>query len=79
MTAGPVFIDTNVFYNVLFETEYAEESQRLLETVPRPVTSYTVVNELVLVVARKAVEREPGVRSYYGFREVIAEKGYGPV
>ena len=27
-----VFIDTNVFYNILFGTEYADESQRILKT-----------------------------------------------
>ena len=48
-----VFIDTNVFYNVLFETEYADLSQHLLETIPDPVTSYTVVNELIFIVARR--------------------------
>ena len=79
MAAGPVFIDTSVFYNVLFGAECAEGSQRLLEALPRPVTSYTVVGELVFVVARKACERGLGVRSYYGFRGVIAEGGCGPV
>ena len=71
-----VFVDTNVFYNVLFETEYADVSQQLLETIPNPATSHTVVNELVFIVVRKAVERRYGVRSYYEFRRVIGEKGY---
>ncbi len=74
-----VFIDTNIFYNILFETEYADESQHILETVLSPVTSYTVVNELLFIVARKSVEKELGVKSYYEFRNVIAERGYGDV
>ncbi len=74
-----VFIDTNVFYNILFETEYVEISQHLLETIPDPVTSYTVVNELIFIVARKAMERKYGVCSYYEFRRVVAEHGYTDV
>ena len=71
-----VFVDTNIFYNILFETEYADISQQLLETIPSPITSYTVVNELIFIVARKAIERKLGIRSYYEFKKIIVEKGY---
>ena len=65
-----------MFYNILFETEYADESQHLLETIPYPVTSYTVVNEFIFVVARKAVEKRYGIRNYYEFRRIVTERGY---
>ncbi len=71
-----VFVDTNIFYNILFETEYVDISQQLLETIPSPITSYTVVNELIFIVARKAIERKLGIRSYYESKKVIVEKGY---
>lgn len=61
---------------ILFETEYTYISQQLLETIPSPITSYTVVNELIFIVIRKAIEKKLGIKNYYEFKRIIVEKGY---
>ena len=50
-----VFIDTNVFYNILFKTNLTQIARKLLEEFEdkKFYTSLTVVNELLYIAARK--------------------------
>ncbi len=72
-----MYVDTNIFYNVLFSTEYAERSLRVLEEAANPVTSYIVINELVYVVVRKAAADLFGAATVHGLRRRLAAEGYG--
>lgn len=69
-------LDTNVFYNFLFETELTDKATRILEMDEEFCTTFTVLNEVVYVISRKIAERKYGIRSYYEFRSLIAKEGY---
>ena len=73
-----VFIDTNIFYNILFETSLTSNARRLLEEYEENkfYTSLTVVNELLYISTRKYYQnlREP--KGPYSLRKIITSKGY---
>ena len=69
-------LDTNVFYNFLFETELTDKATRILEMDEEFCTTFTVLNEVVYVISRKIAERKYGIRSYYEFRSLTAKEGY---
>ena len=73
-----MFIDTNVFYNFMFETELTSEAVKILEIDERLATSFIVVNETLYILARKLAERRFGVKSNQKFRNFISENGYEP-
>ena len=71
-----ILLDTNVFYNFLFETELTDKAAGILEMDEEFCTTFTVLNELVYIISRKLAERKYGIRSYYDFRSLIASEGY---
>ena len=71
-----ILLDTNVFYNFLFETELTDKATRILETDEEFCTTFTVLNEVVYIISRKLAERKYGIRSYYDFRSLIVSEGY---
>jgi predicted nucleic acid-binding protein len=73
-----VFIDTNIFYNILFETDLTGEARRLIESYEesRLYTSLTVVNELLYVSTRKYYRDRGLVGGSYGLRRLVAREGY---
>ncbi|WP_206205520.1 PIN domain-containing protein [Thermococcus sp. MV5] len=73
-----IFVDTNIFYNFLFETELSPRAKEIIEMPYELVTSFTVLNELVYIIIRKLTERRYGIRNYFDFRKFISEKGYEP-
>ena len=72
-----IIVDTNVFYNYLFETELTEKAKKILLRKEKLFTSFTVVNELVYIISRKLAEKNYGISSYQKFREFISKNGYG--
>ena len=72
------FIDTNVFYNILFETSLTQIARKLLEDYEESMfyTSLTVVNELLYISARKYYQTKGEVSGPYSLRKLIASKGY---
>ncbi|MFA4646545.1 PIN domain-containing protein [Pyrococcus kukulkanii] len=52
-----IFVDTNMFYNFLFETELSPRAKGIIEMPYELVTSFTVLDELVYVVIRKLAEK----------------------
>jgi predicted nucleic acid-binding protein len=73
-----VFIDTNVFYNILFETSLTEKARKLLEDYEESMfyTSLTVVNELLYISTRKYYQTMSQSSGPYSLRMLIARKGY---
>ena len=72
------FIDTNIFYNVLFETSLTRKVRELLEVYEENefYTSLTVVNELLYISTRKYYQTMKELKGPYSLRKLIAEKGY---
>ena len=73
-----IFVDTNIFYNIFFETELSLPAKELIETPSNLVTSFTVLNELIFISVRKLAEKRYGIKNYFEFRRFIAENGYEP-
>ncbi len=73
-----VFIDTNVFYNILFETSLTQVARKLLEDFEESKfhTSLTVVNELLYISTRKYYQTMGEINGPYSLRRLIASKGY---
>ena len=73
-----VFIDTNVFYNILFETSLTQIARKLLEDYEESMfyTSLTVVNELLYISVRKYYKIKGEVSGPYSLRKLIVNKGY---
>jgi len=73
-----IFIDTNIFYNILFKTSLTQTARRLLEDYEdrKFYTSLTVVNELLYIATRKYYQATGEVRGPYSLRRLIAAKGY---
>lgn len=70
-----IFVDTNIFYNILYETELTPKARRVVDLLVEPVTSVTVYNELLHVILRAYARRRYGIVSYYEFRRFFAGKG----
>ncbi|HSD56661.1 MAG TPA: PIN domain-containing protein [Methanotrichaceae archaeon] len=73
-----IFIDTNVLYSVLVETEFSEVAKSIILSPSELATSTTVLNELIFTSTRKLCKERYGARSYSQFRKIIASKGYEP-
>ncbi len=73
-----VFIDTNIFYNILFETSLTQIARKLLEDYEESMfyTSLTVVNELLYISTRKHYQTTGEISGPYSLRRLIASKGY---
>ena len=61
-----IFVDTNIFYNFLFETELSAKARAVLESSTPLVTSFTVLNELVYITTRELAEMRYNIRTYRG-------------
>ena len=73
-----IFIDTNIFYNILFETSLTQVARKLLEDYEENKfhTSLTVVNELLYISTRKHYQTKGEISGPYSLRRLIANKGY---
>jgi predicted nucleic acid-binding protein len=73
-----IFIDTSIFYNILFKTSLTQKARRLLEDYEdrKFYTSPTVVNELLYITTRKYYQATGEARGPYSLRRLIASKGY---
>ncbi len=73
-----IFVDTNVIYNIIFETKFTDRALRFLETCQELVTSATVIHELIYVSIRDLCEERYGTKNNSSYRKIIATKGYAP-
>ncbi len=71
-----ILLDTNIFYNFLFETDLTDRAEKVFEIEKPLFTTFTVWNETVYVISRKIAEVKFGIRSYANFRELITNQGY---
>ena len=73
-----VFIDTNMLYNILFETKLTQKTRKLIEDYEENkfYTSLTVVNELLYISTRKYYQTTRKPKGSYSLRKLIASKGY---
>ncbi|MCD6428771.1 MAG: PIN domain-containing protein [Desulfurococcales archaeon] len=70
-----IFVDTNIFYNILYETELTSRAKRATELLVEPVTSVIVYNELLHITFRAYARRKYGIVSYHEFKKFFVEKG----
>jgi hypothetical protein len=68
-------VDTNILYNILYETELTPKARDSVELLVEPVMSVIVYNELLHVTFRAYAKRRYGITSYHEFRRFFAEKG----
>lgn len=73
-----IFIDTNVFYNIFFDTKFSEFARRFIEKNHNLVTSSTVLNELIFVSVRDLCMERYGTKNYTSFKRFIFANGYEP-
>ena len=73
-----IFVDTNVLYNVLVETEFSRAAKSIILSPSELATSTTVLNELVFISIRKLCKERYEARSYSQLRKIIASRGYDP-
>ena len=73
-----IFIDTNVFYNILFKTQLTDRARKLLEELEGRsfYTSLIVVNELLYISAAKYYRQRGLARGPLSLRKIIAKQGY---
>ncbi|MEM2176788.1 MAG: PIN domain-containing protein [Archaeoglobaceae archaeon] len=72
-----MIIDTNIFYNFLFETDLTDRAEKVFEIEEPLFITFTIWNETAYIISRKIAEKKFGIRSYTNFRELIAKQGYG--
>ena len=67
------FIDTNIFYNTLFETSLTRKARKLLEDYEENkfYTSLTVINELLYISTRKYYKATEELKGPYSLRKLI--------
>ena len=68
-------MDTNILYNILYETELTPKARDAVKLLVEPVISVIVYNELLHVTFRAYAKRKYGITSYHEFRRFFAEKG----
>jgi len=70
-----IFVDTNIFYNTLYETELTPRARKAIELLVEPVTSVMVYNELLHVTFRAYAKRKYGITSYHEFKKFFVKEG----
>ncbi len=70
-----IFVDTNILYNTLYETELTPSARKAIELLVEPVTSVIVYNELLHVTFRAYAKRKYGITSYHEFKKFFVEEG----
>jgi len=58
-----IFVDTNVFYNILFDAGFSSSARKFIEIEQPLATSTSVINELVFVAIRRACMERFGTRN----------------
>ena len=73
-----VFVDTNIFYNILFKTSLTQTARNILEEFENRKfhISLIVLNELLYVATREYYQTIGEAKGSYSLRRVIVTKGY---
>ncbi len=70
-----VFVDSNVFIQLLYEGARASEAEELLDKYPLLVTSIGVVDEVLHFIIRREAVNKYGIKRAYDLRRLIRSKG----
>jgi len=70
-----VFVDSNVFIQLLYEGAHASEAEKLLDKYPLLMTSIGVVDEVLHFIIRRDAMKKYGIRRAYDLRRLIRSKG----
>ena len=73
-----VFLDTNIFYNILFETQLTMETRRILKEYADAeyMTSFIVVNELLYISTFKYYRDKGFIKGKLSLRKILEKHGY---
>ncbi len=73
-----IFLDTNIIYNFLFETELSDKAEEVIRGWYREglAISMVVLNELLYVVGLRIARSEYGIEGRFSFKRFIARHGY---
>ena len=72
---GYVFVDSNVFIQLLYEGARASEAEELLDKYPLLITSIGVIDEVLHFIIRREAMKKYGIRTAYDLRRFIRSKG----
>ena len=70
-----VFVDSNVFIQLLYEGAHASEAEELLDKYPLLATSIGVVDEVLHFIIRREAMEKYGIRRAYDLRRLVRSKG----
>ena len=65
-----IYIDANIFYNYLFDSEFADEAEEIL-SLSGKVTSKIAINEAVYVSIRKLARDRYGITNVYKLKSFV--------
>ena len=70
-----VFVDSNVFIQLLYEGTRASEAEELLDKYPLLMTSIGVVDEVLHFIIRREAMNRYSIKRAYDLRRLIRSKG----
>ena len=70
-----VFVDSNVFIQLLYEGARASEAEELLGKYHLLITSIGVIDEVLHFIIRKEAMKKYGIRTAYELRRLVRSKG----
>jgi len=70
-----VFVDSNVFIQLLYEGARASEAEELLDKYPLLVTSISVIDEVLHFIIRREAMDKYGIRGAYDLRRLVRNDG----
>ena len=70
-----VFVDSNVFIQLLYEGARASEAEEFLDKHPLLATSIGVVDEVLHFIIRRGAMKKYSIRRAYELRRLIRSKG----
>lgn len=72
-----VFVDSNVFIQLLYEGARASEAEKLLDKYPLLSTSIGIVDEVLHFIIRREARSKYGIKRAYDLRKLVRSKGIG--
>ncbi len=72
---GYVFVDSNVFIQLLYEGSRAPEAEEFLDKYPLLAVSTGVVDEVLHFIVRREAMDKYGIRRAYDLRKLVRSKG----
>ncbi|MCE4616413.1 MAG: PIN domain-containing protein [Aeropyrum sp.] len=70
-----VFVDSNVFIQLLYEGVRASEAEELLDKYPQLMTSIGVIEEVLHFIIRRDAMKKYDIRRAYDLKRFIRSKG----